>query len=1135
MRSNNRKFEKIIFGNLKHRSFIISFIVSLLLISSLTTFVVKADDLIVDDDGAGPYLSIQDAIDASSPGDTIIVKDGTYSEALTINVNNLTIIANNGDEPIIYLTSYSPGINIQASNVLFEGFKIYGNANPGGGPVISLTSSADGVIIRDNIFKVVTGETGNAVLITDTGSENGRFVDNTVQNYDVGIELSDGSNIIVSSTFSNVNQSISHGSTIAGTSTWYGTIQDAIDLSGDGDTVEIVEGTFNENLQINKSITLKGKQSGDNPTNGRPGGETVLDGGTTSPVRISAYTDNVTIDGLSLTIASKDSSSNQAGVLMEHSVENISIKNNIIQDITDGSGDDTINDESYGIMVYGKSTGSSGQKDIWITNNLIRNVEEYGIAINDNTSRVTITGNKITELIGSDHNLDPYWMPSWPLLICSAIHLGGQVGPIDTITIENNILTTNQTGDGTVTVAGSGISFGGVAEWPPGVRPWNGFKNININDNIISKNSRGIVALTGYGNGSVEVHDNNISGNSEFAIYNSESSLHFDATNNWWGDITGPYNITENPDGLGETIIGNVTFWPWYEFETGSIPPFVDYDVEGPQENFGEIIKEETEIELNAIDNESGLLSLTYRIWNTTHRWGPWTNYTGPFTLPGQGEHRVQYNATDVAGTSTYFSPLIYTEHRVDDVAPVIEVLYPNGGEYEYDSIPISWKCSDRIFDQGQLQRNDSISLTEDYPGHVQSFLPTQGNLQSVQLLLNGMDANISVKIMDELSPVPNVIGQSSKRITNIGSSDNPEWVRFDFDSAVDLDTSETYYLGVTILENFGDDSFKWHYFDDSSIDNYPYGHAWIKETDSLTNMSTMDFGFKTLYWDLDVDVTIQYSNTGGAPWSTIAANEDNDGSYSWDSASYGIPDGPNYKINLLAKDKISNIGFDDSDDTFLINNDGSAVLDVQIVDTTISNEEYTKNGDSVEVSATIVGDPEEITADLSSFGKGSSVPPTSFTGGIAKWTINDILCSPSNGEVSATITAVDATGDTGSNTGSIISDNTNPFISITKPRAGLYFLDGMRILPFSYPFIIGQITFEIDANDNGSGINNVEFYLENELESSVSEPPYHWTWDQAATGFFDVEIVIYDNVGHEAFEEIKDLFIINLDIIGHN
>ena len=37
-----------------------------------------------------------------------------------------------------------------------------------------------------------------------------------------------------------------------------------------------------------------------------------------------------------------------------------------------------------------------------------------------------------------------------------------------------------------------------------------------------------------------------------------------DAEFNWWGDSTGPYHATDNPGGLGDSVVGNVDFTPWY-------------------------------------------------------------------------------------------------------------------------------------------------------------------------------------------------------------------------------------------------------------------------------------------------------------------------------------------------------------------------------------------------------------------------------------------------------------------------------------------------------------------------------------------------------------------------------------------
>ena len=1117
------------------RTVLVSLFIALLLCIPNITIMVKAADIIVDDDGTGDYTTIQDAIDAASTGDTIWVKDGSYNEQLNVHTS-VKIIADNGAEPIIYATSYTPGIDVTANNITIEGFKIYGNSNPGGGPTIRASSGADELVVKSNTFTEISGEIGNVALQILSTVHEVKFTSNTVMNYDTGVLLQDDSMVGISgNSFQNVNYSVYHAARISGTNIYYGSIQDAVDNADTGDAIYVKLGLYGENIVINRSMTLEGAKADVNPVGGRFGEESIIDGNILSAIRIVSGAADVTINGFTLTISNKDPSSNQAGVLIGSNTNNIVVKNNIIENITDGSGgpgSDTLGDETYGVMVYGHA-GSDNQTNISILKNLIQNVEEYGIAINDNTSHVTISGNHITELIGSDHTGEGIpWDPSWPAIICAAIHLGGQVGPISDVNIGNNILKTNAIGDGTSSAAGGGISFAGIQEPLPPNRNWQGFEQVSITDNKIFNNTMGIIALAGMSNGSIDVHDNNISDNSLFGINNTVSNASFDATENWWGNITGPYNATDNFDGTGDNVTGNVTFWPWYEFDGYSIPPFVDYDVEDPQVNFGEIIRETTKIEINANDNESGMYSLTYRIWNTTHRWGPWMNYTGSFTLPGQGNHRVQHNATDNAGTSTYISDLVYEEHRVDDVSPVVQVLYPNGGEFEYGTIPIEWTASDRIFDQGQLQTNASIPLTEDYPGHIQSFIPTEDSIDSVQLLVSGDDANVSVKLFSEIYPIPTAMGQSVKRIQNIGT---PTWIDFPFSSSINLDTAKTYYIGVT-QDIYGDAGMVWYYFNDSNItvDKYPYGHAWVKETDALVNESSMDFAFKTMYWKTDIDITVQYSMTGVSPWSTIAENEGNDGSYNWDTTS--LPDGQDYKVRVVTEDEIVNMQYDISDDRFTIDNDGPSIYNIIITDTTIGNTEFTKNGDNLEITAIITGDPEEgsIKADLSGFGKGSAEEPDSFTGGTARWIVTDIVCMPPDGSVVLTINVTDATGDTAFNTGSIIADNSAPDLTITRPGPGLYIMDGMRLLPFSYPFIIGQITITADVTDEGSGVKEVEFYLEGDIESNASEVPYSWLWDRAATGFFDLEVKAYDIVGHTAIDEIKDLFIINFDIIGH-
>ena len=47
------------------------------------------------------YLTIQAAVDAASPGGTIIVRDGTYTENVDVNKDHLTIQSENGAESTI--------------------------------------------------------------------------------------------------------------------------------------------------------------------------------------------------------------------------------------------------------------------------------------------------------------------------------------------------------------------------------------------------------------------------------------------------------------------------------------------------------------------------------------------------------------------------------------------------------------------------------------------------------------------------------------------------------------------------------------------------------------------------------------------------------------------------------------------------------------------------------------------------------------------------------------------------------------------------------------------------------------------------------------------------------------------------
>jgi hypothetical protein len=171
------------------------------------------------------------------------------------------------------------------------------------------------------------------------------------------------------------------------------------------------------------------------------------------------------------------------------------------------------------------------------------------------------------------------------------------------------------------------------------------------------------------------------------------------------------------------------------------------------------------------------------------------------------------------------------------------------------------------------------------------------------------------------------------------------------------------------------------------------------------------------------------------------------------------------------------------------------------------------KDGDNIEITAGITGSTtlnlEDMTADLSGLGLGTSVVADSFDGFTATWTLNNVECNPSDGTITVTVYA----SDIDSNSATIIADNTNPEITIEKPVNGLY-LFNTKILPISRTIIIGSIDIELDLDDLG-GIDTVEFYIDDELEMTTYNEPFDWHMNKRTIGQHELKFIVYDNAGN--------------------
>jgi len=101
-------------------------------------------------------------------------------------------------------------------------------------------------------------------------------------------------------------------------------------------------------------------------------------------------------------------------------------------------------------------------------------------------------------------------------------------------------------------------------------------------------------------------------------------------------------------------------------------------------------------------------------------------------------------------------------------------------------------------------------------------------------------------------------------------------------------------------------------------------------------------------------------------------------------------------------------------------------------------------------------------------------------------------------------------------------TDEVPPILNITKPGNALY-LRNKNIIPLHKPLIIGILDIEAESKDYQSGIDKVEFYIDDELKETDISEPYSWMWDERALLRFrhTIKVIAYDNAGNSNLEEL--------------
>jgi parallel beta-helix repeat protein len=314
----------------------------------------------------------------------------------------------------------------------------------------------------------------------------------------------------------------------------YPTINAAINAASGGDTIVVAAGMYQENVVIDKSLTLDGAQAGVDARN-RTGPETIIEPAEGTGIRvITAANRVVVIDGLTVRNAEHGIATPEPTMAANIVVKNVRV----------------LNPTDFGIS------------PTFTLRTTVENCYVEGAIQAINAGALvpfpaTVATFRNNEIVNSQFGITGYL--NYSLIEGNVIRDFGKEGTgISGQFLNAEIKNNRMSGYSD----GAGLSF--ESHYGRDLS-----ENVTVEGNTLTGNRLGIyvfdtqTTLTG-----ITVNYNNITGNSQYGVWNQGGQT-LNATENWWGGASGPSRVGP---GDGDGISTKVLYSPWLAAEPGTEP-----------------------------------------------------------------------------------------------------------------------------------------------------------------------------------------------------------------------------------------------------------------------------------------------------------------------------------------------------------------------------------------------------------------------------------------------------------------------------------------------------------------------------------------------------------------------------------